>query len=618
MVGEPPSTSLPTSLFRTLLPGLVHDPSDPTHPPAPPLQRNIVTRSGLSGTSNIPPITTDVLTGGGTGSITGTGRISEHTGAHTGTILSPGMTNAPELTRFRGWKLDRILLVSTLVVVFFAVGALAAVYAWSSAQQTETTSEIFKRRLQAQARELGQTLSHTLSLTTAPSMRDNNLGFLGEVAKSIIEDNANVLRVQFFDSEGLSVADSDPRTPLGTEAGRKVERQYFTSNYQGRPAFEYQEPIDYGSGTGRGLVVLTYSLEPLQLQLQELAETNGRALTTNIQRTLVLGCIFLVVAAIFAAAQSRRITRPLGVLTESVRRLATGDLETRVGEEKRAAVEVKTLGAVFNHMADRISWLLEDVRSKALLEREMLLARTVQETLLPNREPYQLGSLRVAGLVSTAEACGGDWWLRTALGPNRVVLGVGDVTGHGLSTALVATSATSGFAAAMKLRDPEEINAELLITSLNQTLFHVARGEYQMSSALAIFDLGRNEIEYVAGAHPSPILFNRQDGKSQQLLARGALLGQAEQSQYQARRQPLRPGDVVVWYTDGLTESRGNAGKQYGAQRLAQVIKANGHLNAENLRDAIMADVREFCGEKAQDDDLTVVVAEFQPLTRSL
>ncbi|HEY0095719.1 MAG TPA: signal protein, partial [Archangium sp.] len=93
--------------------------------------------------------------------------------------------------------------------------------------------------------------------------------------------------------------------------------------------------------------------------------------------------------------------------------LAAGDLNARAEEVRGAGREVTTLGVVFNHMAERISVLLEDVRAKAQLERDVSLARTVQETLLPGREGFQLGALRVAGVCITADACGGDWWLRS-------------------------------------------------------------------------------------------------------------------------------------------------------------------------------------------------------------
>lgn len=566
------------------------------------------------GPSTSPSIQTAKLPSqGGTGTATTGFHTGVHTGVHTATIIQPGLAAAPKVEAVRGWPLERLLLLTVTALVVVVVAALALAYGYSTEREFEDISRTYTSRLQESARELGQTVSHTLSISSASSLRDNAISFIGEMARSIVADNPNVLRVRVYDSEGTPAADSDPKaTPTATD--RKPIRAWSLAAYQGQPVIEYQEPIDYGSTQGKGLVVLTYSLQPLQQQIAQLAEAKAQTLRQTTMRTAAFGLGFVILAAILVFFLSRRITRPIDALNQTVLRLAQGDLDARVRGNMGAAKEVKTLGLVFNHMADRISWLLEDVRAKAQLEREMSLARTVQETLLPSREPLQAGPLRIAGSVITADACGGDWWLRASLDDRRVVLGIGDVTGHGLSTALVATSATSGFAAALKMREPDQLDASMLASSLNQTLFLVGRGEYQMSSALAMFDARTGEIEYAAGAHPSPAVVNRHDGQTSQLMVRGSLLGAAPGSQYTSRKTQLRKGDLIVWYTDGLTEQRDTSGNQYGMQRLLACIKKNVEMSAERLRDAILYDVRQFASGQPQADDITVVVGEYNPV----
>lgn len=532
----------------------------------------------------------------------------------TGTIVAPMEAGElPDVAAIRGLRLDQLLFVTTGLLVGVLVGLLAAVAWVSTKSQFEETSGRFTEQVQAQATELGQTLSHTLSLTSATSLRDNNYAFLSEVARSIIADNPNILRVQIYDADSQLAADSVADAKLGTTTERKPERRWTSALYEGKPIIEYQEPIDYGSQNGKGVVVISYSLESLQKQLHALESSKQESLRRNTTTMAGLGLGFLVVAGVLVAIQSRRITRPLGVLTGKVMQLAAGDLGARAGEARGAGREVTTLGVVFNHMAERINVLLEDVRAKAQLERDVSLARTVQETLLPGREGFQAGPLRIAGLVVTADACGGDWWTRAALDEKRVVIGIGDVTGHGLATALVATSATSGFAAAMTSRPPSELSAQLLIHSLNVTMAHVGKGEHQMSSALALIDVQSGIIDYASGGHPSPIVYNRHARQVASLPARGALLGASPSSQYASRQAQLRPGDIIVWYTDGLTESRDASQKQYGTQRLAAALQANAHLSAEALRDAILADARAFSAGLRALDDITVIVAEFSP-----
>ena len=532
----------------------------------------------------------------------------------TSTIVAPlEAGELPDVAAIRGLRLDQLLFVTTGLLVGLIVSLLAAVAWMSTKAQFEETSRRFTDQVQAQATELGQTLSHTLSLTSATSLRDNNYAFLGEVVRSIIADNPNIVRVQIYDADSQLAADSAPEARLGATTERKPVRQFRSALYQGKAIIEYQEPIDYGSQSGQGVVVIGYSLESLQKQLLALEEAKRDSLRRNTTTMAGLGMGFLVLAGILVAIQSRRITRPLGLLTGKVMQLAAGDLQARADEARGAGREVTTLGVVFNHMSERIKVLLEDVRAKAQLERDVSLARTVQETLLPSREGFQAGPVRIAGLVVTADACGGDWWMRAAVDERRLVVGIGDVTGHGLATALVATSATSGFAAAMTMRPPSELSAQLLISSLNVTMAHVGRGEHQMSSALAIIDSQSGVIDYASGGHPSPLVYNRHSGQVASLPARGALLGASPGSQYTSRQAQLRPGDIIVWYTDGLTECRDANQKQYGTQRLSAALQANAHLSAEALRDAILTDARAFSAGQPALDDVTVIVAEFSP-----
>ena len=536
-------------------------------------------------------------------------------GEMTGTIVAPlEAGELPDVASIRGMRLDQILLLSTGLLVVLIVGMIAALSFISTRNQFEETAEQFTQQVQSQAQELGQTVSQALAVTSTTAVRDNDYGFFRDVTKSIVKANKNILRVQIFDANGTLMGSSNDEQVSKPFDGRSPVQGGGTAFFNNQPVFEFQEKLDYGSQVGSGLIVISYSQEALQEQIRKLVDAKAATLQKTLVITLGLGLGFMVLAGVLVAIQSHRVTRPLGVLTRKVMQLAAGDLNARsTGQAAGAGREVRTLGVVFNHMAERIKVLLEDVRVKAQLEREMSLARTVQETLSPGREALQVGPLRIAGVVVSMDACGGDWWFRAPLDEQRVAIGIGDVTGHGLSTALVATSATSGFASAMTMREPDQLNSQVLISALNITLAHLGRGEYQMSSALAVVDTQTGFIDYAAGGHPAACVYNRVSGQFASLPARGPLLGASVASQYSSRQAQLRPGDIVVWYSDGLTEARDGAGKLYGTQRLSATVQSNSQLSAEGLRDAILADVRAFSAGQPQRDDITVVVAEFSP-----
>ncbi len=547
--------------------------------------------------------------------------LSHGTGTRTGMTLVPkGLRQdqtpatpeqiASDVRQVGGLRFDQVLLITTLMIVVVIVALLGAVFTYTARAAFEESDRQYTVTLQEQAREMGERLATTLAQSAQLPMRDNDYGYFKAQAAEVVKQNSNVARIRFFAADRSVLADSDGDLTRATD--RRFERGFTTAYYKGTSVFEYSEPVEYGSSAGPGLVVLNYSLDRLQGLLTEMAQKQAQTLDASAVRTGLLGVLFLVCAGVLAAVVSRRITRPLGSLTDGVMHLAQGDFDARV-EAGTGSREVKTLGIVFNHMADRIALLMNDVRQKAFLEREMQVAKTVQETLLPNRDVFPVGPIKIAGTSFAAEACGGDWWFRSALGSSRVVIGVGDVTGHGLSTALVATSATSGFASAIKLHEPSQIHCRLLANALNQTLFHLARGEFQMSTSLAVVDLASGMMEFASGGHPPAQVFNREDGKVTGLTIRGALLGLSEHSDYATAQYQLRPGDVVVWYSDGLTEAVNAEGKQYSLKRLQNALRQYGYLPPTQLRDAIVTEVQEFMAGTAQADDVTIVVAEYQP-----
>jgi sigma-B regulation protein RsbU (phosphoserine phosphatase) len=250
---------------------------------------------------------------------------------------------------------------------------------------------------------------------------------------------------------------------------------------------------------------------------------------------------------------------------------------------------------------------------KAGLLEEMQLAKRVTETVMPGREVFEYGPLRIAGSVNPAEHCGGDWWVQAQLDEARLAVGIGDVAGHGLSTALIATSAVSAFSAVLTTHHADNVDAAIVIQALNSTLFHFGKGEYQMSCAVLVFDLLQGELQFANGGHPLPCVYNRNDRQVISLAARGPLLGKSQRLDCTPAQVKLRPGDVLVWYSDGLVECRDAGGQQFGWKRLVSAAQRFGDLPADEMREAILAEARTFSAGHPAEDDVTLIVAEYMP-----
>lgn len=512
----------------------------------------------------------------------------------------------------RGLRLDQLMLGGVVLLVLLVVAAAGALQVLAISQDYKDSAERQTTRLQNQAREIGRSYSRLISLTAASPLRDNNYGALSELVASTTANDPSVLRTQILDADGNVAADTDPEAKKEAST-RALEEKVTPGFYKGHPVYEYQLPIDV-KGAVTGLVVMTYSLDALQAELQRLDIARREQIDNTTRRTVFLAIAFVLAAALVAWVGGRRVTRPLAELTLQAMQLAAGNMAARVRRRfVGAGREVRTLGAVFNHMAEQLNQSVELAAKKAGLEQEMNVARRVQETLLPPRNPFEFGALRVAGVVFPADQCGGDWWLRAPIDNHRIAVSVGDVAGHGLSTALIGTSALSAFAAVLRTHHPDHVDAELFMLAVNQTLFHVGHGEYQMSCAMMVFDTVDGSLQYVNGGHPFPCVYNRQTGQTSSAPVRGPLLGKAATMEAKSAVLQLKPGDVFVWYTDGVLEARDAAGQTFGWKGLTASVQRNGNLPAEQLRDALIADVHAFTGGGKQEDDLTVVVAEYSP-----
>lgn len=526
-------------------------------------------------------------------------------------VRLPDVSGPPALTpQRRTMRIDQLMLVGTVTLVVAIVALSGVLQALTARNELDESARVQQARLETQAREIERLVAHLLSITSAASLRDNNYAFLADLVGPLV--GPEILRVRILDRDKHVVADTEANAAATAAAApTPPERRWTAAQYRGRPVLEYVEPIEL-EHRAQGSVIVTYSLEPLHNEVVRLRDVERSIIRRITMRTFILGVSFVLLGVVLAAFQSRRVTQPLGALTREALRLARGELHARVPQTRKAGMEVFTLGTVFNHMADQISVLLAEARLRAQLDHQMQVARAVQESLLPLPTPVAIGRLRLAGVVAPADQCGGDWWSYLSIDERRLCLCVGDVTGHGLSTALIAAAACSGFVSSVD-RVAGPVDVAHVMRGLNRTIFVMGRGEYQMTCTAAIIDVQSGAIEACNGGHPFPLVFNRVTRQTHTIVAKGPRVGDALESTFACTKAKLEPGDVVLWFSDGLVEAENAQKVQFGAKRLRQALERYAHLPAEQLREAVMAEVALFTDTVAQADDIMLVVAEFLP-----
>ncbi len=271
-------------------------------------------------------------------------------------------------------------------------------------------------------------------------------------------------------------------------------------------------------------------------------------------------------------------------------------------------VEILTLLASQAAVAIENARLYETIRgNEERLEKEIRFAQRVQMALLPTELPKRLKSVDVAARFAPARELGGDLYDFLAPEPNSLVVAVGDVSGKGVPAALYSAFAGELIRSRTFRRRyaPERFSPAGVLASTNTILHERQLEEYYCTLCYAVFDLKRRTVIMANSGLPYPI---RCTGESiAQIGLPGVPLGSFAGSTYDEVTLDLTAGDVFVFCSDGVFEANDPLGREFGAERLIDVIRSVRRETARAIVDTIFAAVQEFRGEAVPNDDMTAV-----------
>jgi sigma-B regulation protein RsbU (phosphoserine phosphatase) len=253
---------------------------------------------------------------------------------------------------------------------------------------------------------------------------------------------------------------------------------------------------------------------------------------------------------------------------------------------------------------------------RAELAREVELAAAVQQQLLPGAGPRVLGDITVIGSWQPATRCAGDFWACYELGADRVLVAIGDVTGHGVASATVTAAAAAACEVVVR-RDGSALALEVLIGALDAAVRRVGGGQLAMTCFATILDATARQLAFVSCGHTAPYLCRAGDAGMElfALVARGNPLGGDLPTTTKVQQRSLQAGDLVVWYTDGVTDAEDPGGQAFGNGRLQRLLRRldRARLTPVTVHDMVHATLAAHRGQQPPVDDETVVVAQWQP-----
>lgn len=314
----------------------------------------------------------------------------------------------------------------------------------------------------------------------------------------------------------------------------------------------------------------------------------------------------LLTVGLVAFLGSRKIIKPLLVMTDAAEKISAGDLSVHV--DVRTGDERETLANAFNRMIPKL-------QDHMRISKSMELAQEVHTSLLPAEAPYGNG-LDISGASISCDETGGDYYdfyTPPVTGGTGILLG--DVTGHGVSAALLMTTGrahlkhTSGHKEPLAIRIGE-VN-KLLCADIGDT------GRFMTLFCLEISP-DNSCATYVRAGHDPATVYTPATGEKQDLMGSPMLaLGILEESEYEEFSVDLKGGEIIFIGTDGIWEARNTKDEMFGRDRLDQIIFANAGRSAAEIQQEIIAEVYKFHDGMEQEDDITLVIIKVNELNEN-
>ncbi|MFQ5511019.1 MAG: SpoIIE family protein phosphatase [Candidatus Krumholzibacteriia bacterium] len=489
---------------------------------------------------------------------------------------------------------------------FFVI--IAAIWGYVFAHQTQgieaqrTTRWMEKRRL---AEDVG---NKSKELLLHPQMYSIEQTTLTAFITRVMEGNGDLAYLRVVNEEGTILSSgsideifTDYAQPEGRVLLEEDNRiRWMQVTYNGRPVRDIRFPVRVrNQANGRLLTVGDVYLGVDEHALyKDIADP--RPATTSIFVVCLLVGILLVMALVSV------FVKPIQVLTEGVRAIGSGSLDGRIDIEGPA--EIGAIASVFNEITGKFREAQANVLEQEKLQKEIEVAKQIQHALLPKDHP-DISGYDIAPFYQAAKEVGGDYYDFVHVDEDTLGVVVADVSGKGVPGSLVMTMIRT----ALRMEARGNKNASDVMTRMNAFVTDDMKKGMFVTMFYVILDSKNRAISYASAGHNPMILYRGEGQEIYFLNPKGFPVGISLPDESLFNRSislekiKLKKDDMLVIYTDGVTEAMNERREQYGEERLIHLIKENGNLPPAEFIERLERDVKGFTGGYAQNDDITVV-----------
>jgi len=298
--------------------------------------------------------------------------------------------------------------------------------------------------------------------------------------------------------------------------------------------------------------------------------------------------------------------KPIQALTEGVRAIGEGSLDDEIKID--GPEEIGEIARAFNEITAKFKEAQKNVVEQERLQKEMQVAQEIQHSLLPKKVP-EISGYDIASFYKAAKEVGGDYYDFVHVDEDTVGVVVADVSGKGVPGSLVMTMIRT----ALRMEARGNYSAAEVMARMNDFVTEDMKKGMFVTIFYAILDSKNRIISYASAGHNPMILYRAETDETYFLNPRGFPVGISLPDDSLFRRSidvekiKLKKDDMLVIYTDGVTEAMNEAREQYGEERLIKIIKECGRKSPQEFIDRLSEDIKAFTGDMPQNDDITVV-----------